>query len=220
VITSSQKPSHVVLLGDSVFANAAYTHGGPDVLSHLRKILPVPWLATLCAVDGATTTDLPSQLTRVPADASHLVVSIGGNDALQNSDLLSLRVDSSAEALQAFAGRLAPFERAYRSAIRQVVALGHPTVVCSIYNGALEPGRAAIARLGVALFNDVILRTAMQLGLDILELRAVCTEPADYANPIEPSVQGGLKIARAIARVVGATTAGDAQLVRLWGLAD
>jgi hypothetical protein len=218
--STSQKPSHVVLLGDSIFANAAYTDGGTDALTHLRSVMPINWRGTLCAVDGATTRDLASQLASLPSDASHLVVSIGGNDALQNSDLLSMRVASSAEALQAFADRLAPFERVYRSAIRHVVALGHPTVVCTIYNGSLEPERAAIARLGVALFNDVILRTARNLGLDIVELRAVCTDQADYANPIEPSVQGGLKIAHAIARAVGATNGADAKLVRLWGGAD
>jgi hypothetical protein len=38
----------------------------------------------------------------------------------------------------------------------------------------------------------------------VIELRLVCSEPEDYANPIEPSVQGGAKIARAIARAVGA----------------
>jgi hypothetical protein len=221
VITStSQKPSHVVLLGDSIFANAAYTHGGPDVLTHLRGVLPIDWRGTLCAVNGATTHDLASQLTCVPSDASHLVVSIGGNDALQNSDLLSMRLTSSAEVLEAFADRLAAFERAYRSVIRHIVALGRPTVVCTIYNGALEPERAAIARLGVALFNDVILRTAMNMGLDVVELRAVCTEQADYANPIEPSDQGGLKIARAVARSIGAMSRADARPVRLWGGAD
>src|SRR5215211_2674427 len=30
----------------------------------------------------------------------------------------------------------------------------------------------------------------IDLGLDALELRAICTEPDDYANPIEPSGQG------------------------------
>jgi hypothetical protein len=218
VLTStSPNPLHVVLLGDSIFANAAYTHGGPDVVTHLRNVLPIDSRGTLCAVDGATTRDLTPQLTRVPSDATHLVVSVGGNDALQNSDLLSMRVNSSAEALAAFANRLAPFERAYRSAICGVVALGHPTVVCTIYNGALEPERAAIARLGVALFNDAIVRTAMILGLDVVELRVVCHQPADYANPIEPSAQGGLKIARAIARAVGATSGAHATPVRLWG---
>ena len=51
-----------------------------------------------------------------------LVIAIGGNDALQNMDLLSLRVASSAEALQAFADRLFTFERAYRGAIREAMA--------------------------------------------------------------------------------------------------
>ena len=214
-----QHQSHVVLLGDSIFDNAAYTRGAPDVVTHLRSLLPSGWQATLCAVDGATSRVLPSQLTCVPRDASHLVIAIGGNDALQNSDLLSKRVTSSAQALEAFDDRLTTFERTYRSAIRDAMALRCSTVICTIYNGALEPERATIARVGLMMFNDVILRTAIDFGLDALELRAICTEPADYANPIEPSGQGGLKIARAIARAVGATNA-DPKPVRLWGKCD
>ena len=67
-------------------------------------------------MDGATTHGLASQLTCVPSDASHLVVSVGGNDALQNSDLLSKRVTSSAQALEACDDRLTTFERAYQTA--------------------------------------------------------------------------------------------------------
>jgi hypothetical protein len=211
----AQQP-HIVLLGDSIFDNAAYTRGAPDVLTHLRSLLPDGWRATLCAVDGATSRGLASQLKSVPSGASHLVISIGGNDALQNSDLLSMRVTSSAQTLEAFAARLTAFERAYRSAIREAMALRRPTVVCTVYNGALEVERATIARVGLAMFNDVILRTAIDFGLDALELRAICAEPADYANPIEPSGQGGLKIARAIARAVGANGA-DAKPSLLWG---
>jgi hypothetical protein len=33
----------------------------------------------------------------------------------------------------------------------------------------------------------------------VIDLRAVCTYPEDYANPIEPSSVGGEKIARTIA---------------------
>jgi hypothetical protein len=208
--------SHVVLLGDSIFDNAAYTQGAPDVVTHLRRLLPPGWRATLCAVDGATSRDLASQLKGVPSDTSHLVISVGGNDALHNSDLLSMRVSSSAQALEGFAQRLATFEQAYRGAIGQAAALRRPTVVCTIYNGALEPERATIARVALALFNDVILRTAMDFGLDALELRAICTDQSDYANPIEPSGQGGLKIARAIARAIGPNET-DPQPSRLWG---
>jgi hypothetical protein len=155
-------------------------------------------------------------LRRIPASASHLIISVGGNDALGNADLLSLPVSSSAQALETCATRLLAFEHAYRDALARVMVLGRPTAVCTIYNGALAPEQAAAARMGVALFDDVILRTATDFRLDVLELRCVCTAPADYANPIEPSGRGGLKIARGIAAIVGALSARQ-EPARLWG---
>jgi hypothetical protein len=207
---------HIALLGDSVFDNAAYTSGEPDVLAHLRTLLPSSWQATLLAEDGATISRLDDQLRHVPASTSHLIVSIGGNDALQSADLLSLPVRSSAEALQACATRLVAFERAYRRALTRVMALERWTAVCTIYNGALPPEQAAAARMGVALFDDVILRTATDLRADVLELRCVCTAAADYANPIEPSGRGGLKIARGIAAMLGVQPSPQ-EPARLWG---
>jgi hypothetical protein len=207
---------HVVLLGDSIFDNAAYTSGAPDVIAHLRGLLPPDWQATLLARDGATTAGIEDQVRRVPPDVTNLVISVGGNDALQNSDLLRLPVRSSAQALEAFASRMATFEAAYRRAIRLAMTLGRPTALCTIYNGALDPGEADIARMGLAIFNDAILRTAIDLQLDALELRSICTERGDYANPIEPSGQGGAKIARGIAMMVGAI-ASATQPARVWG---
>jgi hypothetical protein len=207
--------SHIALLGDSIFDNAAYTSGQPDVVRHLRALLPAGWEATLCAIDGAAIADLGRQIRCLPPGTSHLFVSVGGNDALQNIDLLSLPVASTGEALRLFARRLAAFERAYRRAIEEVAALKRRTVLCTIYNGALEEERAVAARVALTLFNDVILQTALDLGMDALELRRVCREPADYANPIEPSGRGGLKIARAVARVAGAVEPGPGP-TRLW----
>jgi hypothetical protein len=209
-----QRP-HVALLGDSIFDNAAYTSGAPDVATHLTKLVAPSWEVSLVARDGATIADLERQLQSVPEDASHLVISVGGNDALQNIDLLSLQVTSSAQTLEAFAARLSAFERAYRHAITRALALGRSTAVCTVYNGALDAGRAAAARTALAIFNDAILRTAIDLRIDALELRSVCTEPADYANPIEPSGQGGLKIARAIAALLG--TVGGPKPAHIWG---
>lgn len=206
---------NVVLLGDSIFDNGAYTSGGPDVVTHLRRQIPSNWRASLLARDGATTADLTRQLHAVPADASHLVISIGGNDALQNMDLLSLRVGSSIEGLNAFGARVSAFERAYRAAVAEAIALRRHTAVCTVYNGALDAVRALAARTGLAIFNDAILRAAIDFGIDALELRSVCTDPADYANAIEPSSAGGLKIANAVARMVGAVAA-PAGPVRIW----
>src|SRR5688500_13985701 len=174
---------HLVLLGDSIFDNGAYTRGEPDVVTHLRSLLPPSWAATLLAVDGATTADARRQLARVPDEATHLVLSVGGNDALQNSDLLRTPVRSSADTLNRFAA-------AYAAALAAAVATRLPTVACTVYNGALPPGEAPAAAVALSTFNDVILRTAVAHRLDLIELRLVCTEPSDYANPIEPSGQG------------------------------
>jgi len=199
----------VVLLGDSIFDNAAYTGREPDVVEHLRSILPSGWQASLLAIDGSVISNLSSQLRRVPEDASHLVISVGGNDALGNSDILEMRVRSTAEALELFHERVEEFEESYRSAIHEVLELGRPATLCTIYNGNLpDPEYARNARVALALFNDAILRTAFELRLPVIELRLVCSEPADYANPIEPSGPGGRKIAMAIARAVGALDPG------------
>jgi hypothetical protein len=201
-------PGHIVLLGDSIFDNSAYTGGEPDVVAHLRGMLPDGWRAALYAVDGATTDHLAPQLARVPEDAAHLVVAIGGNDALQNIDLLDLRVSSTGVALSMFADRLSVFERAYGRAVDQVMRLGRAVTVCTIYNGALDDQTARLARVALMMFNDVILRAAFERGMNAIELRTICAEAADYANAIEPSGQGGRKIAAAVARAVGAVDTG------------
>ncbi len=49
----------VVLLGDSIFDNAAYVAGGPDVIKQVQAYLPAGWEGILRAVDGHVTTDVP-----------------------------------------------------------------------------------------------------------------------------------------------------------------
>ena len=193
---------HVVLLGDSIFDNAAYVRGGPDVVTQLRALLPAGWQATLAAVDGAVIADVERQLARLPADATHLVVSAGGNDALGHADLLGRRASSSAEVLGWLADAVEEFEAGYRRMVARVVARGLPVTLCTVYEGNLGPPTHRVARVALAVFDDAIVRVAREHALPVLELRQVCTEPADYANPIEPSVQGGGKIARAIAGAV------------------
>ena len=196
---------HLVLLGDSIFDNAAYVAGGPDVLAHVRRLLPAGWEVTLAAVDGAITADLPRQVARMPRSATHLVVSVGGNDALGHVGILDRPARTVAEVLDLLAVLGAEFELDYRAALAPVRATGLPLVLCTIYHGAFPDAtlqrRAATA---LTMFNDAIVRVALEGGEPIVDLRRVCSEPADYANPIEPSVQGGAKIALAIARAVGA----------------
>ena len=189
---------YVALMGDSTFDNSAYTKGAPDVISHLRTMLPQHWRAILLAVDGSTSADLRKQLARLPVEATHVVISIGGNDALLNRDLLDMPVSSTAQALDLFAQRRSAFETTYAGAIEAATRHHRPTTVCSIYNGNLGGDEASRARIALTLFNDVIFRTAFARGLSVIDLGLVCSEPTDYANPIEPSDKGGRKIAAAI----------------------
>jgi hypothetical protein len=198
--------SHIALLGDSIFDNSAYTRGEPDVVSHLRSLLPAEWRASLFAVDGSVTRDVAGQLRRVPNDVTQLVISMGGNDVLRNRDLLARPVSSTMEALRLFGARVTQFESDYRAAIDDALALGLPTTTCTIYNGNLPADQAAPVRTALTIFNDVILRIAFEHHLPVIDLRLICNEPADYANPIEPSGRGGRKIAEAIARATGVAT--------------
>lgn len=208
---------HVVLLGDSIFDNGVYTGGGPDVITQLRGELPAPWRATLLAVDGAVTRDLPAQLKRLPADATHLVVSMGGNDALSHSHVLNTRVSSSAEALHLLAEATKGFESDYRRALSALQHTGLPLTLCTIYNGHFDdPDYQRIASTALTPFNDAIIRQGLLQGLDVIELRLVCAAPAHFANPIEPSSQGGARIARAIRQVLLRET--PAQMARLLAL--
>lgn len=66
------RDSHLLLLGDSVFDNAAYVPGEPSVAEQVRQCLaqrsqPGAWQVTLCAEDGAVTSEVPGQLYTRPA---------------------------------------------------------------------------------------------------------------------------------------------------------
>lgn len=189
----------VILLGDSIFDNAAYTSGGPDVISQVRELLPPEWSASLLAVDGATTDDVTDQMQRLPPEATHLVLSVGGNNALGHVSVLDLPASSTAQAIGFLADVAVDFETRYRSAVEACLRPRLPLSVCSIYNGCFpDPAYQRMVSVALMVFNDAILRVAIEHRLAVIDLRLVCADPRDYANPIEPSSVGGAKIARAI----------------------
>src|SRR5215218_1075527 len=195
--------THVVLLGDSVFDNAPYVGGGADVITHLRAFVPEGWRATLKAVDGSVVSHVSRQLETTPDDATHLVVSAGGNDALVNAGMLGEGAESFAEVLNRLADMAGAFESDYRRMLDALLAAGKPAAVSTIYYPRMEDARVQrLAVAALATFNDVITRAAFDAGLPLIDLRLICNEDSDYANPIEPSEAGGAKIARAIVRLV------------------
>ncbi|VTU00457.1 lipase : GDSL-lilke lipase/acylhydrolase family protein OS=Cyanothece sp. (strain PCC 7425 / ATCC 29141) GN=Cyan7425_1989 PE=4 SV=1: Lipase_GDSL_2 [Gemmataceae bacterium] len=196
--------SHVVLLGDSIFDNAAYVPDRPPVIEQVRRGLPLGWKATLVAVDGHMVEDISTQLGRVPGTATHLILNVGGNDALSASSLLREPVATVGDALTTIAEAISEFRTAYIEMLRLVLNLGKPTCVCTIYDAV--PVISGAERAALAGFNDVISRAAVTAGVPVVELRVVCNSADDYSplSPIEPSVTGGAKIADAICRMLAA----------------
>lgn len=198
--------AHIVLLGDSIFDNARYTLGALDVISQVRKLLPASWRATLLAVDGSITDNISSQLKGLPGDASHLVLSVGGNDAIMSSGILRAPADSTSQALTQLAEVSKTFEERYRRVVGECRKFGLPLTICTIYNGCFpDADYQRLISTALMVFNDVIMRVGIEFGLSVIDLRFVCSSPADYANPIEPSSVGGEKIARAILNLASAS---------------
>jgi lysophospholipase L1-like esterase len=195
--------NHVVLLGDSIFDNARYVGGAPDVVRQVRQRLPDGWKATLGAVDGGTIGDVGEQLRLLPADATHLILSVGGNDALGSIGFLEAPARSTAEALLGLAEIAAEFERKYHHMLNVVLAHGLTTAICTIYYPRFPDATLQrIAVTGLTVFNDCITRAAFTHGIPLLDLRFIFTEEEDYADPIEPSARGGEKISSAIVEML------------------
>ena len=191
---------HLALLGDSIFDNVAYVGSDKSVVEQVRDEL-TGWTVTLLAVDGASSKDVHAQLARLDGTETHLVVSVGGNDALNASGILSWPVATVAEAAAVIAEAQSQFRGDYEPMASAVLARGVPSVFCTVYDSI--PGLGQAAKTALSAFNDVILRLNR---FPVIDLRLVCTAAPDYSNvsPIEPSALGGAKIARTIGAIAQA----------------
>jgi hypothetical protein len=200
MLADHSRVKHIFLLGDSVFDNAAYVNGGPDVIKQLKTTLPKDWKATLLAVDGSVTTDVINQVAKIPASATHLIVSAGGNDGLSRADILQKPASSVGDAVEQLAAHRAEFHQNYHRMLIALFALKLPLALCTVYDPHFpDPLMQRLTTTALNIFNDCILREAITHGLPVLDLRLICTEAGDYANEIEPGVPGGRKI---VARIL------------------
>jgi hypothetical protein len=97
--------------------------------------------------------------------------------------------------------------------VEAVAATDVPAALCTIYDANFPPPEGTVIKAALSLFNDVITRAAFSRGLPLIDLRLICSEPGDYANPIEPSEKGGAKIAAAIAALAIDRAAGGRSVV-------
>lgn len=191
----------VNLLGDSIIDNKIYV--GPHELSvteHLHNLCDD--VINSIAVDGHTTKDvIHNQLDLLPQYSTHQVLSIGGNDLLQNMYFLKNQERLSAnEVFEQAVGIMAPIKRRYQTIVEKLSLQDSNILLCTVYEGNLlnDPLLYDIAlssKAMVSMLNDIVYSTANMYKAEVLELRNIFTKPRDYANPIEPSHIGGSKFA-------------------------
>ncbi len=193
--------SSVILLGDSIFDNAAYVPGEPCVTEQLQELVPDHVSVRMLAVDGDCIRHVKGQLEQAPDDTTHLFVSVGGNDALEHYETLLGDYHVARDLMTLLREIQIGFRKQYRSMLEVVAGLNRSTAVCTIYDKV--PKIEAIALTALSFFNDVIVAEATAMKLPIVDLRHVCNEVSDYSHrsPIEPSSKGGKKIAGALHQV-------------------
>ena len=170
---------------------------------------------TNLAVDGHKINDITNQLYNLPQDTTDIFVSIGGNDGLDNLSIFRNRVNTVGEALRHMYAIGKKFKRKYSSMIDSVSSYSIPTTFCSIYYPRFDsrslnriehymsnlPNGNEIQEMVMAaetIFNDIISYEIFKRKIPLIDLRVLCDDDEDFANPIEPSSIGGMKIARMI----------------------
>jgi hypothetical protein len=188
---------HIVLAGDSIFDNDGYVIGEAGVIEQMRTSLPSAWSATKVAVDGDCIRHVSDQIRNLPENATDLVVSVGGNDARQYTNLFE-SIQSGADLADLLAKPLADFRTAYRAMLDVIKTTNLRLHVCTIYTEVpfTDPIWRLYAPLAIGQFNNVIIEEANSGAMPIFRLDKVCVQESDFAenSPIEPSSQGGQKI--------------------------
>ena len=207
---------HIVLLGDSIFDNSSYVNLGElDVPNQLRSLVGHNCKVTNLAVDGHLIRHVKNQLNNLPSDVTHLFVSVGGNDGLGHLSIFHTHVNTIGESLQQMYRIGDNFKKRYSEMVDLVLSYNLPTTFCSIYYprfdarsldrvqdymSVLSNGREIqeMVMAAEAVFNDIITYEVFKRKLPLIDLRVLCDDDQDFANPIEPSCIGGMKIAKTI----------------------
>ncbi len=210
--------AHIILCGDSIFDNASYVkQGEADVTKQVASLLPTGSEVSRLAIDGDVTDGISKQLIRLPSEASHIFISVGGNDALGYLDIFSKEINTVGEAFFLLSERRTVFEKQYHAMLEIALSFALPLTVCSIYYPRFHAniGLERVSELfningermqemvmgALAVYNDIITKEAFQAGIPLIDLRVLCNEAEDFANPIEPSEKGGQKIANLIKEI-------------------
>lgn len=208
--TAAGEPAirHVVLIGDGLGNLASLRAQGAGALEDkLRPGADQSWKLTILPADELIRRSRPREF---PADATHVLISIEGNRAIANSGLLEGQPASYQEGLARLSFAADQFEDVIEGLVNIAQATRLPTVLCTMWLPRYaEPVRQRAAAAALAIFNDRILRRAVEARISIVDLRGVPTEAGDYADQTLMSRAGLQKAAIVVWRALHEVSRGE-----------
>lgn len=172
---------HAILYGDSIFDNGPYVEDSQTVVAVVRRSRT----ATLRAMDGATMDSLIYQDVP-PPDASHLFLSIGGNDGLVFLRDMVVGKWSLFQLPGACLDFLNNFEKKYEAVLDEFLSYGLSLYVCTIYYPYFDRNITQIFGVsGVVLLNRIIRRVAEKKGVKVIDLYDI-VNPTGLVKQFEP----------------------------------
>ena len=206
---SKQKPSehsasarrafrHVVLLGDALLD--AYRSIDKTPGKFEDALLPGTRDQWHISVVSAAEVERAGSSLVLPKDATHAIIFIEGNYAIEQSGMIHDRPEACAQTLEQLSLAADEFEHTLERLIRLAQAARLVIMVCSMFQpNYKDPVRQRAACAALAVFNDRVTKRAAEARASLIDLRLICDEPADYDRPTRLS-QGGLQKAANVIR--------------------
>jgi hypothetical protein len=188
---------HVVLLGDALLE--AYHSIDKTPGKFEDALLPGTRDQWKISVISAAKIERAGPSLALPTDATHALIFIEGNHAIEQSGLLDARTGAFGHTLEQLSLAADEFERTLDRLIHVAQAARLVIMVCTMFApNYKEAARQRAACAALAVFNDRVTKRAAEERVSLIDLRLTCNEPEDYDKPTQLSQSGLQKAANVI----------------------
>ena len=193
-----RKFRHVVLLGDALLDAYRSIDKSPGKFED--DLLPGTSSQWKISVISAAEVERAGASLALPSDATHALIFIEGNHAIEQSGLLDRALGAHAQTLEELSLAADEFERTLERLIHVAKAAQLVIMVCTMFVPYYKknPPRQRTASAALAIFNDRVTKRAAAAGASLIDLRLICNEPGDYDTPAQLSKSGLQKAANVI----------------------
>ena len=188
---------HVVLLGDALLDAYGSIDKSPGKFE--EALLPGTRDQWKISVVSVAEIERAGPALVLPKNATHAIIFIEGNYAIEQSGLLHSRPDACAQTLEQLALAADEFERTLERLIHVAKAARLVIMVCTMFQPHYkDPLRQRTASAALAVFNDRVTKRAAEARVAVIDLRLICNDPEDYDKPTQLSKSGLQKAANVI----------------------